>query len=86
MRLYKHTKDETGNRYGRLTVVRPYAATSDGVYWLCKCDCGTEFAALGVRLRAGGTRSCGCLRQMKRKKRLELGFVPYGKERVLREQ
>jgi hypothetical protein len=29
--------------------------------WLARCDCGTEVVVLGSNLRAGTTRSCGCL-------------------------
>lgn len=79
-------KDETGNRYGRLTVLRRYdtsAPSGIGAYWLCRCACGTEVAVLGIKLRSGNTRSCGCLREMGPFDRIALGFVPYGKERVV---
>lgn len=75
-------KDETGNRYGRLTVVRFYGSTPNGAAWLCKCDCGADFAVEGVKLRNGNTRSCGCLRSMSISDRLRLGFQPHGRERV----
>jgi len=74
-------KDETGNRYGMLTVLRRYD-TSDpssvGAYWLCRCDCGTEVAVQGTKLRNGNTRSCGCLAQMSKEERERLGFPTYG--------
>lgn len=76
-------KDEVGNRYGRLTVVREFRRTRQGVYWLCKCDCGNEYAVLGTKLRSGNTRSCGCLREMWFADRRALGFAPHGKERVV---
>lgn len=57
--------DETGNTYGRITVLR--RATADetngrrgGVYWLCRCSCGTETVVCGHSLRIGETKSCGC--------------------------
>jgi hypothetical protein len=31
--------------------------------YLCKCACGNEAIVLGVRLRSGHTRSCGCIRK-----------------------
>lgn len=74
-----HIKDETGHRYGRLTVLRQYGATDPNqrcVYWLCRCDCGTEVAVSGAKLRNGNTRSCGCLRDMTKNERLALGFEP----------
>lgn len=54
--------DETGNRYGMLTVVKrvyPKGHRS-GAYWLCECDCGGRTVVLGGNLRAGNTTSCGC--------------------------
>ena len=74
-------KDETGHRYGRLTVIKPYKKTKQGMTWLCRCDCGQEFVAHGVRLRSGYTKSCGCLREMPFDERARLGFWPAEKER-----
>lgn len=53
--------DLTGQRFGRLTVIRYDHSEHDGVHWLCKCDCGTEKVLAGYSLRRGSTRSCGCL-------------------------
>lgn len=56
------TIDETGNRYGRLTVICRAGSTKGGVArWLCKCDCGGETVTQGYDLRSGRTKSCGCL-------------------------
>lgn len=73
-------KDETGHRYGRLTVLRRYGVkkpSGNGAYWLCKCDCGNEYVAHGIKLRNGNTRSCGCLVEMGPAERKRLGFRPY---------
>ena len=54
--------DLTGNRYGRLTVLK--RAGSDGhsyATWLCRCECGRHTVVRGYDLRTGHTRSCGCL-------------------------
>ena len=79
-------KDETGNRYGRLTVLRRYDVhdpSQRGAYWLCRCDCGTEVAVISTRLRNGNTRSCGCLVEMGKAERLRLGFEPiHGRKRA----
>jgi len=54
--------DETGNTYGRLTVVeRANREDQSGAYWLCKCECGNEHVVEGGGLRKGNTKSCGCL-------------------------
>lgn len=85
-RPIKTFKDETGNCYGTLRVLRFYGSTKQGAAWLCRCDperggCGTEVAVLGVKLRNGNTRSCGCLRDMSVSDRYALGYFPHGKER-----
>lgn len=56
-------KDETGHTFGRLTVVeRVDNPLRNGSAWRCLCSCGSERVVLGHALRAGITRSCGCLR------------------------
>lgn len=57
-------KDETGKRYGKLTVIKyDHTDPKGGAYWLCKCDCGCTTVVKGNRLRNGKTRSCGCLKR-----------------------
>ena len=57
--------DEVGNRYDRLLVLEEYGRTCDGkVLWKCLCDCGNEKIATGKSLRAGLTKSCGCLHSL----------------------
>ena len=55
------TIDETGNRYGRLTVVRQSNKRRFGqVIWECVCDCGNQTEVPGRSLRSKNTTSCGC--------------------------
>lgn len=54
--------DETGNRYGRLTVVERAEGIKGSAAWLCRCECGNEKIVLGILLRNGNTVSCGCKR------------------------
>lgn len=51
--------DETGNRYGGLTVISFVQMKPKGK-WLCKCDCGGEKLVYGSDLRSGKVTSCGC--------------------------
>lgn len=51
----KHFKDETGNRYGMLTVIK-YLGNRK---WLCKCDCGALTIGSGKDLRNGDKKTCG---------------------------
>lgn len=76
-------KNECGNRYGMLTVLRPYNSDRLGVNWLCRCDCGQEIVVRGQLLRKGSTRSCGCYRKMSFEERAKTGLAPHGKEREI---
>ena len=60
----KGAVDMTGERYGRLVVVR--RAVSDGAgraRWHCRCDCGGDAIYLRSVLIRGDAKSCGCLRR-----------------------
>ena len=49
-------KDLTGQRFGRLVVCRRAPSEKgarNGVYWICKCDCGRGCTVLGTALREG---------------------------------
>ena len=64
--IVKVQKDITGQRFGRLLVLKQVEdhVNSNGVHlanYLCKCDCGNYKEAKAVSLRSGETRSCGCL-------------------------
>ena len=54
--------DETGNRYGLLTVLArsANAPKTHLTMWLCVCDCGNEKSMPGVSLRGGYSTGCGC--------------------------
>lgn len=54
-------KDLTGQRFGRLVVIRKDGKDNSGnIKWLCKCDCGNEISVNGDSLRRNKTKSCGC--------------------------
>lgn len=59
-------KDETGNRYGKLTVIS-CEIVKGKAFWKCKCDCGNITTVAGDKLRRGVTKSCGCIQQEHRK-------------------
>lgn len=54
--------DLTGQRFGRLIVIRYVGTIKTHRSWECLCDCGKVCILPGARLRTGNTRSCGCLR------------------------
>ena len=52
-------KDETGKKYGKLTVVERVQNDSCGrANWLCKCDCGNEIVVYGNYLRNNKITCC----------------------------
>ncbi len=64
----KHGKemasDIGGQKFGKLTALRPTDKRLGGsVVWTCRCDCGNLCEASVNELRAGNTKSCGCLLQ-----------------------
>ena len=56
--------DLTGQKFGRLTVVRRVGTSKDRQsIWLCKCECGNETTSTRSNLVYGTMKSCGCLRK-----------------------
>lgn len=54
--------DISGQRFGRLTVVKRSHVDKDNfVRWECLCDCGNTYFGRSYELRKGTVRSCGCL-------------------------
>lgn len=56
-------KDITGQRFGRLFVVKMVDdRTKCGeIKYLCKCECGNEKIIVGTSLKNGSSKSCGCI-------------------------
>lgn len=60
--------DLTGQRFHRLVVLgfaeqSAKAAKAHDSFWRVRCDCGVEKIVGRNKLRAGKTKSCGCLRK-----------------------
>lgn len=61
MRKYENL---TGQKFGRLTVIK-YAYSKKGArYWLCECSCGNKekYVTTG-HLKNGRINSCGCMKE-----------------------
>lgn len=59
-----HLIDLTGQKFGRLTVIKK-AERKKGctnALWLCLCDCGRLTIVRSTSLRKGESQSCGCYR------------------------
>ena len=51
--------DETGHKYGALTVLSLTKDKNNRTAWLCKCDCGNIKIVRGPDLRTGKITTCG---------------------------
>lgn len=57
-------KDLTGQKFGRLTIIKRAGASKSGkVLWLCECSCEehNQITTTTSNLVTGTTKSCGCL-------------------------
>lgn len=53
--------DLTGQRFGKLTAVRPIKQRQgQSIVWECLCDCGNTTFVVSSNLRRARTQSCGC--------------------------
>ena len=61
----KHFRDLNGQVFGRLTVIgfagRETRGNQKESKWFCRCECGSLVKVHGGSLRAGNSKSCGCL-------------------------
>lgn len=59
------TKDISGKKFGRFTVLEYVGPSYKGgpVLWKCQCDCGEIRNAQGSSLRSGTHLSCGCTKR-----------------------
>lgn len=63
----KQFGDVTGQRFKRLTAVRPVTTHGKrGARWLMRCDCGTERVFYLSRVIANKLSSCGCANQRRK--------------------
>lgn len=73
------SKDITGQRFGRWTVLKRAGNNSGGTaLWLCRCSCGTEATVRGTELRYGRSSSCGCFRSEQISKMLKRRNTTHG--------
>lgn len=72
-------EDLTGRRFGRLTVIERGENRNGRTCWLCRCDCGTEKLVPAHELKAGRSKSCGCLRRQTGKSVVDLSGQRFGR-------
>lgn len=74
--------DLIGQKFGRLTVIEYRGVRNTFARWLCQCDCGNRVEVVGISLRTGNTRSCGCLcRELSSKRLLKRSGGTLGESR-----
>ena len=56
----------SGQRFGRLVVIKRVGDLHKNSLWSCACDCGNTALARRDRLVSGKKRSCGCLERSNR--------------------
>lgn len=60
--MKKVKKDLTGNRFGKLVVLKFKEKIGNQNKWLCQCDCGNKKYIFQSNL-VGGQKSCGCIKK-----------------------
>ena len=71
-------KDITGQRFGRLIVLKSTKQRKRGsIVWKCNCDCGKKIFVASRHLCGGNTKSCGCFTKDRMK---ELGKRQLGRK------
>jgi hypothetical protein len=72
--------DLTGQKFGRLVVIKKGSLKYNKIHWVCKCVCGNICSISGSNLKSGHTVSCGCYKKeiiskiMKELGRLKIGI------------
>ena len=63
--------DMRGKKYGKLTAIEYVATGNASAHWNFKCECGNKKVINGSSVRQGLTKSCGCLKN-NRKRQINL--------------
>lgn len=56
-------KDLTGQKFGRLNVLKLSYKNKNGTHWDCRCECGNNVIVNKYKLLNGHTKSCGCYKK-----------------------
>lgn len=77
--MHHNTKDLTGKKFGKLTVVKlaPERLSDNRITWTCKCDCGNSIDRTSHYLNDNriATHSCGCAQGLKRRIKVKPGTI-----------
>ena len=53
-------QDITGQKFGKLTVIKKVENINGRTAYLCECECGNKKQIIGKYLKNGSTKTCGC--------------------------
>ena len=77
-------KDMTGLKFERLTIISRAENNKRGrAMWNCLCDCGKTKKIIGVTLRSGRSKSCGCIRSEMNTERLTVHGMTHSPENAV---
>ena len=72
--------DITGKRYNDLVVLERFGKDSTNkVVWKCLCDCGNITNVVGLNLKNGNTKSCGCRKNRPALNRKDISGERFGR-------
>ncbi|WP_144536610.1 hypothetical protein [Bacillus thuringiensis] len=72
-KLSEKDKEIIGKQYSRLLVIEVHSMEKKKpTKFLCKCDCGKKVITTRFKLQSGNTRSCGCIRNYRKKETIVL--------------
>lgn len=80
----KKKNDLTGQKFGKLTVIRRAGLEKNRVIWECRCDCGNTAYTTTGRLRKGISQNCGCEKIPGRRMRNDLTGQRFGNLTAIR--
>lgn len=74
--------DLTGEKFGRLTVIKRNGSRYKVPLWECICECGNTCYVVSKSLLNGSTRSCGCYRHQCERENLLKSRTTHGQSRT----
>ncbi len=82
-----HSKDLTGKRFGKLTIISKSERKQKGTtLWVALCDCGKETITAANNMKTGTTKSCGCLKHKPSYNFIDITGQKFGKLTVIRKE
>lgn len=68
-----------GQQFGRLSVISRAENRRGRVAWLCRCSCGQFCVSAAHDLKSGHTKSCGCMKNQRKKKIVDISGQRFGR-------